>query len=586
MTGPAATAAPSRGASKAVRRGGPLARRRAWRHLPAEQRWARLVYLAKRGWFALPFYPALLPGCGEASPLATPPDPWPGRAEQGLALLGGLYRFAGQSLQAPAPLWQPAEASQAWLAELHAFAWLRDLRAAGSDAARRRARELTQDWLDRHARWSEPAWAPLTLARRLTHWLGQWDFLAASAEHDFRQAVLASATAQGAHLAHSLPAGLAGADLICAVKGLAIVGACLPGGERWLGHALGLLTRELPRQILPDGGHIERSPSRHLAALRDLIDVKAMLHAAGREPPVELEAAIDAMAPMLRLFLHGDGGLALFNGSTAEEALKIDLVLQRAGSRGRPRLSAPESGFQRLQAGRTLAIVDAGAPPPPGQDGQAHAGTLSFELSVGRERMIVNCGTPGADGGPAAWIAALRGTAAHSTLELDGRSSSEPLPVGLWSGPGLATRPQSVSCRREEAEGATLLELTHDGYKAGLRALHRRRLYLAAAGDDLRGEDRIERSEGARPAGFAIRFHLHPEVQASLLQTGDAALLRLPRGGGWRLRASGGTLAIEDSIYWGEERSRRCQQLVITGTAGPGTTVVKWALRREAGKRD
>lgn len=566
--------------------GGPLARRRAWRHLPAEQRWARLVYLGKRAWFALPFYPSLLPACGEAAPRATPPDPWPGRAEQGLALVDGLYRFAGQGLQAPTPLWRPAEASPAWLRELHSFAWLRDLRAAGSDAARRRARELTQDWLDRHARWSEPAWEPLTLARRLTHWLAQWDFLAASAEHDFRQAVLDSAAAQAAHLAHSLPGGLAGADLICAVKGLAIGGACLPGGERWLGKALTLLTRELPRQILPDGGHVERSPSRHLAALRDLIDVKAMLHAAGRRPPAELEAAIDAMAPMLRLFLHGDGGLALFNGSSAEEALKIDLVLQRAGSRGRPRLSAPESGFQRLQAGRTLALVDAGAPPPPGQDGLAHAGTLSFELSVGRERLIVNCGTPGSEGGPAAWVAALRRTAAHSTLELDGRSSSEPLAVGLWSGPGLASRPHAVSCRREEAEGATLLEMTHDGYRESLRALHRRRLYLAAAGDDLRGEDRIERSDGARPVGFALRFHLHPEVQASLLQTGDAALLRLPRGGGWRFRAGGGALSIEESIYWGEERSRRSQQIVVSGEAGPGTTVVKWALRREAGRRD
>ncbi len=577
-----AAGASSRGGSP---RAGPLARRKAWRHLPPEQRWARLVYLAKRSWFALPLYRSTLPGCSEAAPRATPPDPWPGRAEQGQALVDGRYRFAGQALVAPTPLWQPAEASPAWLRELHSFAWLRDLRAAGSDAARRRARELTQDWLTRHARWSDPAWEPVTLARRLTHWLAQWDFLAASAEHEFHHAVLNSAAAQAANLAHSLPAGLAGADLICAIKGLAIGGACLPGGERWLGRALELLGRELPRQILPDGGHVERSPARHLAALRDLIDIKAMLHAAGRQPPAELEAAIDAMAPMLRLYLHGDGGLALFNGSSAEEPLKTDLVLQRANAGGRARLSAPESGYQRLQAGRTLAIVDAGAPPPPGQDGLAHAGTLSFELSVGRERLIVNCGTPGVEGGPAAWVAALRSTAAHSTLELDGRSSSELLPAGLWSGPGLASRPRAVSCRREELEGATLLELTHDGYREGLRALHRRRLYLAAAGDDLRGEDSIERSDGARPVAFALRFHLHPEVQASLLQTGDAALLRLSRGGGWRFRVGGGSLTIEDSIYWGEARSRRSQQLVVSGTAGPGSTLVKWALRREGAKR-
>src|SRR5690606_23902468 len=114
-------------------RAGPLARRRAWRHLPPEQRWARLVYLAKRGWFALPFYASLLPRCDESAPRATPPDPWPGRAERGLALVAGLYRFSGQTLESPEPLWRPPGAGAAWPRELPSFAWLRDLRPAGSD---------------------------------------------------------------------------------------------------------------------------------------------------------------------------------------------------------------------------------------------------------------------------------------------------------------------------------------------------------------------------------------------------------------------------------------------------------------------
>src|SRR3546814_7420827 len=91
---------------------------------------------------------------------------------------------------------------------------------------------------------------------------------------------------------------------------------------------------------------------------------------------------------MLRLLQHGDGGLALFNGSNEGEDLQIGLVLQRAASGKGPLQSAPASGFQRLQAGRTLVLVDCGRPPPPGYDRLAHAGTLSFEMSVGRERLI------------------------------------------------------------------------------------------------------------------------------------------------------------------------------------------------------
>src|SRR3546814_14530627 len=90
---------------------------------------------------------------------------------------------------------------------------------------------------------------------------------------------------------------------------------------------------------------------------------------------------------MLRLLQHGDGGLALFNGSNEGEDLQIGLVLQRAASGKGPLQSAPASGFQRLQAGRTLVLVDCGRPPPPGYDRLAHARTLSFAMSVGPERL-------------------------------------------------------------------------------------------------------------------------------------------------------------------------------------------------------
>src|SRR3546814_7727404 len=104
------------------------------------------------------------------------------------------------------------------------------------------------------------------------------------------------------------------------------------------------------------------------------------------------------------------------------------LVLQRAASGKGPLQSAPAGVFQRRQAGRALVLVDCGRPPPPGYDRLAHVGTLSFEMSVGRERLIVNCGAQGGTQsggwGPGAgeWRAAQRSTAAHSTATLGDRS--------------------------------------------------------------------------------------------------------------------------------------------------------------------
>jgi uncharacterized heparinase superfamily protein len=264
--------------------------------------------------------------------------------------------------------------------------------------------------------------------------------------------------------------------------------------------------------------------------------------------------------------------VALFNGGGEGAALTAELVLQRASARQRPLLSAPQSGFQRLQAGRLAVIVDAGRPPPPGLDAEAAAGTLSFEVSLGRERMIVNCG---AHAGDPAWRQALRATAAHSTLTLADHNSSELLPEG-----GLGRRPETVTCRSEENDGSLWLDLSHDGYRPRFGVTHHRRLFLDATGDDLRGEERLE--GGGKGLSFALRFHLHPQVQASLAQGGGAALLRLPRGGGWRRRARGAELSLESSVYLPEAGPpRRTLQLVLSGETGAGSTQVQWALQRE-----
>jgi uncharacterized heparinase superfamily protein len=317
-----------------------------------------------------------------------------------------------------------------------------------------------------------------------------------------------------------------------------------------------------------------------LSVLRDCIDLRAALLAAGKEVPSDLNLRIEGLAAMLRLLLHGDGGLALFNGSSEGEDLQIGLVLQRAASGKGPLQSAPASGFHRLQAGRSLVLVDTGRPPPPGYDRLAHAGTLSFEMSVGRERLIVNCGAQSL-GGAAEWAGALRSTAAHSTVTLGDTNSSE-----LYAAGGCGPRRADVTCRRDEDEGSIWLEASHDGYQALFGVTHHRRLYLSASGDDLRGEDRfLGGAEGAGQA-FAARFHLHPGVRAMAAQDGRSVFLRLPKGGGWRLRSAGATLSLEPSIYLGQPgQLRRSQQIVLSGTLEGAETTIKWALQRvESGR--
>jgi uncharacterized heparinase superfamily protein len=79
----------------------------------------------------------------------------------------------------------------------------------------------------------------------------------------------------------------------------------------------------------------------------------------------------------------------------------------------------------------------------------------------------------------------------------------------------------------------------------------------------------------------AIRFHLHPDMQVSLIQSGGAALLRARSGAAWRLRAAGASIELAESIYLGRRgEARRSEQVVLTAALAGDTTSVKWALRR------
>ncbi len=564
--------------------GGSLERLKAWTALPRSLALGRLVYQLKRPLYALPQMPWHWRGNPPATATLVPPDPWPGNAQRGTAILDDSFHFLGRSLSKPAPLWNPVGVERAWLEALHGFSWLRDLRAAGGDNARRKARALVADWIEANRSWEAVAWHPVVTGSRLAHWLSQYEFFAASADVEFRQRLLTSAARQARHLAAVLPAGLSGAGLVTAAKGLCMAGLCLPDGGPWLNRGLALVAEALEAQILSDGGQRERCPALLLSVLRDCIDLRAALLAAGREVPADLGLRIEGMAAMLRLLQHGDGGLALFNGANEGEDLQIGLVLQRAASGKGPLQSAPASGFQRLQAGRSLVLLDSGRPPPPGYDAQAHAGTLSLEMSVGRERLIVNCGAQSGGAGTAGagdWAAAQRSTAAHSTVTVADTNSSE-----VFAGGGFGARRANVTCRRDEDEGNIWVEASHDGYQPLFGITHQRRLYLSANGDDLRGEDRLSRqgeeAQKARaPRDFTVRFHLHPEVQAMAAQDGRSVVLRLPKGGGWRLRSAGAVLTLEPSVYLGQPgQVRRSQQIVLSGSLSEGEVTVKWALQR------
>lgn len=501
------------------------------------------------------------------------PSPALGDPDQAEAILDGGFLLAGRRFPFARMPWSVLPPGRILARAMHEFGWLADLRAAGNEGARERARELVAGWIETHRRWTQPAWDPPVLGRRVACWLAAGDFLLGGATPGFKRSYLESLGEQARHLSRfgSCPPG--DPHALAVVVGRIAAALCIGIGD--LMRCLAELDRVIDRQIVADGGHISRNPATQLAVLRDLIDVRAALTAVEKPVPPALTSAIERMAPILRAFRHGDGRLALFHGGKELSRSLIDTVLVASNTVERPPAGMPDSRFTRLAAGRTLIIADVGPPPPLLYRG--HAGLLAFEMSDGRDRIVVNCGGFTAD--DPRWRGAVRSTAAHSTLTIDETNAAE-LADKLWR---RARRPR-LEAERRETDGSVWLDALHDGYRPRFGLTHERRLYLDATGCDVRGEDVLSgKGAGKRKHRFCIRFHLHPDVIAATNEAGGSVLLRTP-GGGWRFMAVGGAVSLEDGTYLGRsDVPLKSRQIVVAGDVAGEETRVKWAFKRQGG---
>jgi uncharacterized heparinase superfamily protein len=479
--------------------------------------------------------------------------------------------------------------SDAWFVALTSFSWLRHLRAADSALARANARALVGDWMNLRGKPSSaPDWQADVAARRLLSFLSQSPLILDGADRDFYRRFMRMLGLHSKHLQRCLSDGLEGEARLTSAIAIAELGLCSQGLNTVAKRGTKLLIDELKAQILPDGGHIGRNPQMLVDLLLDLLPLRQAYAARGISAPQMLLNAIDRMMPMLRLFRHGDGSIALFNGMGPTAAHAVATVLAYDDARAAALAHAPHSGYERVEAGETIIIMDCGAPPPARFSREAHAGTLSFEMSCGGHRLFVNCGVPF---NPRADLReAARATAAHTALIIGDTSSARfATGAGLdrWVAGQVIAGPTEVRARRAQDEHACEIEASHNGYDRSFGLIHERRITMSADGLRCQGEDKLSATErrvpGAGQADYALRFHLHPSVRVELTEGGDAALLTLPDDARWLFRASGLAVAVEESIFLGgREGPRQTDQLVISAKVRE-TPALVWTMERLAG---
>lgn len=475
----------------------------------------------------------------------------------------------------------------------HGFGWLEDLATLGTRSALGLARGWTFDWIRHYGSGAGPGWTPERAGLRAMAWSAQAAMLIHGVDRAGAERFWRALAAQGRYLASAWEEAPEGLGRLRALAGLIWIGRVLP--HRDLPAQVALMGQVAGEYIDAEGAIASRAPEELAEALM-LLTWTARLLEGGESPAVSPHlAAIARAVPVIRALRFGDGRLGRFHGGGAGSPERLDLALAelRLGAQTKPRLPM---GYARLTGGRVALLMDGAAPPAGAAALTAHAAALAFEMSDGRQPLVVNAG-PGQGFGPG-WAHLCRQTAASSTVEVDSRSSARIEGRDFAArtfGERLEDGPTLVSTRlAQDATGMWLLA-TQDGYVASHGLLHERRIFVDARGREARGEEilsvtdaraqgRFDRAAAKAPVTIAARFHLHPSIRVEHDDYRQSVTLTPPEGDAWHFRAAGGRIAVEDSVYFDPAAARpiATKQVVVRAEVVEYLGQITWSFGRVA----
>ncbi|MCP4643917.1 MAG: hypothetical protein GY851_25970 [bacterium] len=421
--------------------------------------------------------------------------------------------------------WHDDAMPRLWRYNLHYCTCVRTLAAPNLDAPSDSDRELTygwmRDWVDNNPPHSGPGWEPFVVASRLLNWS-----LACAVFGETSADILGSMEQQCVYLQRNLEWDVLANHLLKDLFALVVAGSFLGAesraGREALDSALPLLERQLAEQILPDGGHYERSAMYHAHVLEDAL----MAWTALRDKPTWLTDAIARMGDYLAKIRYEDGGIPLFGDAALDGCIAPDVLLGAVQAATEVECAVtsdagcalPDSGYYTLGGPHGRMMAKAGSPGPAYQLAHAHCDALSYELSLGATRVIVDSGVNEYQAGP--WRDYCRSTRAHNTVQLDARDQLE-----FWGEFRVGRRYRAAVTTWNADAKLTTLTAEHDGFAPYTHervfALVEGRFWIV-----------IDTVEGSRATVARSFVHFHPDAQVA------------PDGEVWRAESGAATLTI------------------------------------------
>ncbi|HVP30820.1 MAG TPA: heparinase II/III family protein [Myxococcota bacterium] len=522
---------------------------RTVRHLRASQLWGQLR-LRLRG----PRGPVAFDGAPPELAIGAPAAPFLGAPAH--AFTDGWRRFRllhREVVFGDRPDWDFVGEGPLWAYHLHQFDHAR--RTSLAPEARR---ALLLDWIARHE--SGVGWEPGPISLRCFSWIKLLLTRGALPKDPERhEAIRRSLASQLTTLADRLETHLLANHYFSNLAALVFAGLAFEGApaRSWLAHEAAF-RGQLDEQVLADGAHCERSPMYHSLLLEHVLDLLNVATAPSARAPSalvsHLREAASRMLGALAVLTHPDGGIALFGDSAhgiAHSPAALGAYAKRLGvdARGPARAGCLDrAGFVRLERGPFVLIASVAGPLPEHQPGHAHCDALSFELSVGRDRVVTDTGVY--EYVPGALRDLSRATRSHATLEVGGVEQAE-----VWAAHRVGGRPQVSLVAYEPGLAA---EATCAGWSTR-DSVHRRRFTLSEAAVEI--ADALE----GRTRPVRMQLPLAPGLEPKL--EGARAHLRLPSGGWLRLDLPAGLPWTIERAPSFPEFGRREERAVLVAAA-------------------
>ena len=374
--------------------------------------------------------------------------------------------------------WNNESHSKLWAYNLNYF---EDLISKNAHIKNNFHQKLLNLWVDENKIGLGNGWEAYPTSLRIVNILKAW-----LGGLELNNKLLSSLFSQASYLSNNLEKHLLGNHYFSNLKALLFAGIIFEN-HSWINVAEKGLATEIPEQILNDGANFELSPMYHSQILVDMLDMYNLCRSYPDSISIELPSLIKSRIPKMLAFMeaisHPDNGVSFFNDSVdgvtpaktviEDYAILLGFKINQLDLTESKIIDFAESGyFCAIQSGSKL-LFDASPIGPDYIPGHAHADTLSFELSIGKQRVFVNSGI--SEYGSGINRINQRKTKSHNTVEIDGKDSTE-----VWSSFRVANRAKIINRNSDLShKESIILEAAHDGYRKFFNnCIHSRKLTL------------------------------------------------------------------------------------------------------------